>query len=78
MLQRSVLIIAFLICLPILWSALVDQSVSLEAAGVRFLIALPVAAFLVGLVRIATRAPHADEDLNAADADAPHTDGTSH
>jgi hypothetical protein len=54
-----VLIVAFLICVPILWSALVDGSVSLESAGIRFRIALPVAAVLVGLVRLATRAPEA-------------------
>lgn len=54
MFRRSVLIVAFLICTPILWSALVDGSVSLEAAGIRFLIALPVAAVLLGLVRLAT------------------------
>jgi hypothetical protein len=64
-----VLIVAFLICVPILWSALVDGSVSLESAGTRFLIALPVAAVLVGLVRLATRAPEAK--TGAAD-DAAH------
>lgn len=69
MFRRSVLIVAFLICVPILWSALVDGSVSLESAGIRFLIALPVAAVLVGLVRLATRAPEAK--TGAAD-DAAH------
>lgn len=69
MFRRSVLIVAFLICVPILWSALVDGSVSLESAGIRFLIALPVAAVLVGLVRLATRAP---ETKTASGDDAAH------
>lgn len=70
MLNRSVLIVAFLICIPVLWGSLVDQTVSLEAAGIRFLIALPVAAILVGLVRLAMRTPQPDDDA-AASADAP-------
>jgi len=67
MFRRSVLIVAFVICIPILWSALVDGSVSLEAVGIRFLIALPVAAVLVGLVRLATRAPAPDASETDAD-----------
>lgn len=63
MFRRSVLILAFLICVPVLWSALVDGSVTLESAGIRFLIALPVAAALLALVRFAAthRAPADDE-----------------
>lgn len=67
MLNRTVLIVAFLICVPILWSALVDQSVSLEAAGIRFLIALPVAAILVSLVRWAMRTPEVPEEEGPED-----------
>lgn len=65
MFRRSVLIVAFLICAPVLWGALVDGSVTLESAGIRFLIALPVAAILVGLVR------HASTHRASADADDP-------
>lgn len=55
MFRRSVLIIAFLFCAPLAWAAFVDQSVTWENVGTRFLIALPVAALLVGLVRLAAR-----------------------
>lgn len=54
MFRRSVLIVAFVFCAPVLWSALVDGSITLESAGIRFLIALPVAAVLVALVRAAS------------------------
>lgn len=67
MFRRSVLIVAFVICLPVLWEALVDQSVTLDAAGIRFLIALPVAAILVGVVRLAARPARDDKD-DSADA----------
>lgn len=60
MFHRSVLIVAFLICAPILWSAVVDESVTLESAGIRFLVALPVAGILVGLVRLAARPTEKD------------------
>lgn len=75
MLKRSVLIVAFVICIPIIWSALVDQSVSLESAGIRFLIALPVAAILVGLVRFAMRTPGHDSDADTDVADEQRTGG---
>lgn len=65
MFRRSVLIVAFVICLPVLWGALVDQSVTLDAAGIRFLIALPVAAILVGIVRLAFRPAPAAPDVPA-------------
>ena len=57
MFRRSVLIAAFLFCVPVLWSALVDQTMTWESVGVRFLIALPVAAVLLALVRLAAREP---------------------
>lgn len=69
MFRRSVLIVAFIICLPVLWDALVEQSVTLDAAGIRFLIALPVAAILVGVVRLATR-PSPAGGNHTADAEA--------
>lgn len=54
MFRRSVLIVASVFCAPVLWSALVDGSVTWESAGIRFLIALPVAGILVALVRLAS------------------------
>jgi hypothetical protein len=55
MLRGSVLLCALLFSAPTLWQALVDQSISIDAALVRFLIAIPVAAALLGLVRSAMR-----------------------
>jgi hypothetical protein len=66
MFRRSVLIVAFVFSVPVLWSALVDRSVSLEAAGIRFLIAVPIAAVLVGLVRFAARKPEPEEGADDA------------
>jgi MFS-type transporter involved in bile tolerance (Atg22 family) len=71
MFRRSVLICAVLFCAPVLWSALVDQTVSLETAGIHFLIALPMAGVLIWLVRVAARrrigTPN-DEVTDAGDA----------
>jgi len=55
MFRGSVLVCALLFSAPTLWQALVDQSISVDAALVRFLIAIPVAAVLLGLVRAAMR-----------------------
>lgn len=55
MFRGSVLVCALLFSAPTLWTALVDQTVSVDAALVRFLIAIPVAAILLGLVRSAMR-----------------------
>ena len=40
---------------PALWRALILHTGSIEDAGIRFLIALPVAAVLLALVRAAAR-----------------------
>lgn len=55
MFRGSVLLCALLFCAPSFWAAFVDQTVSVDAALVRFLIALPVAAALLALVRSAMR-----------------------
>lgn len=55
MLRGSVLLLALAFTAPVLWQAFVDQSISVDAALVRFLVALPVAAVLLGAVRVATR-----------------------
>lgn len=68
MFRRSVLIVAFLFSAPVLWSALVDGTVTVESAGIRFLIALPVAAVLVALVRVASA--HRDPDRSDEDSTA--------
>jgi hypothetical protein len=53
MFRGSVLLCALLFSLPTLWQALVDQTISVETAVIRFLIAVPVAAVLLALVRTA-------------------------
>lgn len=63
MLRGSVLMCALLFCGPSLWQALVDGTISLEAVLVRFLIAIPVAAVLLGLVRRAMAVPPSDGDV---------------
>lgn len=55
MLRGSVLLLAFVFSFPTIWSALVDRTITVDTAIVRFLIALPVAAVLLALVRSATR-----------------------
>ncbi len=57
MLRPSTLALALLISSPILWQALVDGTVSVDTALIRFLIALPVAGVLLGLLRLAARRP---------------------
>ena len=53
MLRGSVLLVALALSAPVLWQALVDGTVTVDAAVVRFLIAVPVAGVLCGLVRLA-------------------------
>jgi hypothetical protein len=55
MFRGSVLLVALVFSTPVLWQALVTQSVGLDTAVIRFLIAIPVAALLVGGVRLAGR-----------------------
>ena len=59
MFRGSVLLCALLFAAPTLWQALVDQTISVETALIRFLIAVPVAAILLGLVRSAMDKPSA-------------------
>lgn len=60
MFRGSVLLCALLFAAPTLWQALVDQTISVETALIRFLIAVPVAAILLGLVRSAMDKPSAE------------------
>lgn len=53
MFRRSVLICALVFCAPLLWTAVFHENVPLTTVGLRFLIAIPVAAVLVALVRFA-------------------------
>jgi hypothetical protein len=60
MFRGSVLLCALLFAAPTMWQALDDQTISVETALVRFLIAVPVAAILLGLVRSAMDKPSTD------------------
>jgi hypothetical protein len=55
MLRGSVVLLALLLSSPVIWQALVEQNVGFDAAVIRFLIAIPVSAVLLGLVRAAAR-----------------------
>jgi hypothetical protein len=53
MLRGSVLLVALLFSAPIIWQALIDHTVGVDTAIVRFLVAIPVAALLLALIRAA-------------------------
>jgi hypothetical protein len=50
-----VLLLAVLFNVPVIWRAFIDQTVPMQTAVVRVLIAIPIAWLLVGAVRLATR-----------------------
>jgi hypothetical protein len=67
----SVLLLAFVVSLPTLYSALWTQNVPVESAVVHFLIAVPIMAVLCGLVRIAgksTETKRASRSANSTSA----------
>jgi hypothetical protein len=53
-LRWSVLLFALLVNAPELWRALVRQTIGVDAAVIHFLLAIPVGAVLLGLLRAAT------------------------
>jgi hypothetical protein len=53
MLRTSVLVMAALFSAPVLWQGLVAQTTSVDTAIMHFLIAVPVAGFLLALLRAA-------------------------
>ncbi len=55
MLRGSVLVVAFVFTAPVFWEAFVTQTIGVDTAIVRFLIAVPVAAVLLAGVRMAGR-----------------------
>lgn len=69
MFRASALLGALLLSAPMWWAAIVTETATLEAAGIRFLMALPVSAVLLWLLRLAThRAPEeaADAEVGAS------------
>ncbi len=54
MLRPSVLGLAVLLSTPALWAAFVAGSMGITAALIRFLIAVPVAALMLALLRMVT------------------------
>ncbi len=53
MVRWSTIVLALVLSTPMLWQALVDQTLPVDTAVVRFVLALPIAAILLGLVRAA-------------------------
>ena len=53
MFRASVLVVALLCTAPTIWAALAKQTVPVDAALLHFLIAVPIVAVLLGLVRAA-------------------------
>ena len=53
MFRGSVLLLALLISMPVMWQAFVGQTIGIDQALVRFVLAVPVAALLLGLLRLA-------------------------
>ena len=56
MLRGSVLLVALFTAWPTIWAALKDQTLPVQTAMVHFLIAVPIVAVLLGLVRTAMAA----------------------
>jgi hypothetical protein len=56
-LRGSVLICALVFSAPTLWQAFVTEHISVDTALIRFLIAIPVAAALLAIVRAAAKPP---------------------
>jgi len=63
--RGSVLLLALLLSGQVLWTSLVDHQISVGSALVRLLIAMPVAATMLGVLRLVTaRTPDgADRDV---------------
>ena len=64
----SVLLLAFVVSLPTLYSALWTQNVPVDSAVVHFLIAVPIMAVLCGLVRLAYEPAAAKRASRSANA----------
>jgi hypothetical protein len=50
----STILLALLLSAHVLWQGFIAQTIPAESAVIRFLLAVPVAAILLGLVRAAT------------------------
>lgn len=55
--RGSVLVVALLVNAPTIWDAFGRQTVSVTTALVHYLVAVPIVAVLLGLVRYAARPP---------------------
>jgi hypothetical protein len=58
MFRWSVLLLALALSTPAMWSAFVADSMSVTTAAIRFLIAVPVAAVMLAVLRITTAGHH--------------------
>ncbi len=57
MLRWSVLAIALVINMPVVWDALVEQTLPVDTLITRLLITVPIVAVLLGALRLAARRP---------------------
>lgn len=60
MFRGSVLVCALIFSAPTLWQAFVSEHISVDTALIRFLIAIPVAALLLAIVRAAAKPQQLD------------------
>lgn len=74
MVRPAALLLALAFTAPTIWDALVNQTVDVQTMLVHFLIAVPVAALLLGLVQLAAkRAPTEQESDSRSANEAPIT-----
>jgi hypothetical protein len=69
MFQIPVLLLALVLSAPALWSAFVDGAMSPETALLRFLIAVPIAAAMIMLLRSIARSHQREQSSVALSAD---------
>jgi hypothetical protein len=65
MFRGSVLACAALFCLPSMWQSTVMQAITVDTLMIRFVIAVPLSAVLLGLVRLAMRRGNAEVEAAA-------------
>ena len=62
MIRPAALLLALAFSAPTIWDALVNQTVDVQTMLVHFLIAVPVAALLLGLVQLAAKRVPAEQE----------------
>lgn len=78
MFKPSVLLLALTLTSPALWSALVTGSMSVTTALLRFLIAVPVAAGMLVLLRMVTASYHRSAGRSHPQTGSAQREATTH